>query len=124
VVTATKARHLRVTQSNVSDAQFPKELAGKARDKDGDGFTGYVFYIQDDELHFHPRDLDKKPAAILEYFTDRKGVLRSFRPSTQSQGAKGAGIETKAVVLKLPGRSPPMSEEDFCSDPFPDYGPQ
>ncbi len=26
--------------------------------------------------------------------------------------------------LKLPGRSPPMSEEDFCPDPFPDYGPQ
>ncbi|MCK7511767.1 MAG: hypothetical protein MZV70_52130 [Desulfobacterales bacterium] len=97
VVTPTKARHLRVTQSNVSDAQFLKELAGKARDKDGDGVTGYVFYIQDDELHFHPRDLDKKPAAILEYFTDRKGVLRSFRPSTQSQGAKGAGVETKAV---------------------------
>lgn len=92
VVTPTKARHLRVTQSNVSDAQFLKELAGKARDKDGDGVTGYVFYIQDDKLHFHPRDLDKKPAAILEYFTDRKGVLRSFRPSTQSQGAKGAGV--------------------------------
>ncbi len=97
VVTPTKGRHLRVTQSNVSDAQFLKELAGKARDKDGDGVTGYVFYIQDDELHFHSRDLDKKPAAILEYFTDRKGVLRSFRPSTQSQGAKGAGVETKAV---------------------------
>jgi hypothetical protein len=25
--------------------------------------------------------------------------------------------------LKLPGRSPPMSE-DFLPDPFPDYGPQ
>ena len=33
----------------------------------------------------------------LEYFTDRKGVLRSFRPLTQSQGAKGAGVQTKSV---------------------------
>jgi len=32
VVTPTKGRHLRVVQSNVSDAQFLKELAVKARD--------------------------------------------------------------------------------------------
>ena len=25
--------------------------------------------------------------------------------------------------LKLPGRSPPLLD-DFCPDPFPDYGPQ
>jgi len=96
-VNPTKGRHLRVVQSNISDAQFLKELAAKARDKDGDGVTGYVFYIQDDELHFHPRELEEKPTAVLEYFIDRKGVLRSFRPSTQSQGAKGAGTETKAT---------------------------
>jgi hypothetical protein len=59
--------------------------------------TGYVFYIQDNELHFHPRHLEKRPALTLEYFTDREGVLRSFKPSTQSQGVKGAGTETKAV---------------------------
>jgi phage protein D len=97
VVKPTKGQHLRVAQSNISDAQFLKELAIKAREQDGDGVTGYAFYIQDDELHFHPRELEKKPAAVLEYFTDRKGVLRSFRPSTQSQGAKGAGTETKST---------------------------
>ncbi|BBO89880.1 phage late control D family protein [Desulfosarcina ovata] len=97
VVKPTKGQHLRVAQSNISDAQFLKELAIKAREQDGDGVTGYAFYIQDDELHFHPRELEKKPAAVLEYFTDRKGVLRSFRPSTQSQGAKGAGTETKTT---------------------------
>ena len=59
--------------------------------------TGYAFYVQDDELHFHPRDLDVAPQITLEYFTDKKGLLRSFRPSTQSQGAKGAGVETKTV---------------------------
>jgi phage protein D len=96
-VSPTKGRHLRVVQSNISDAQFLKELSVKARERDGDGVTGYAFYIQDDELHFHPRELEKKPAAVLEYFTDRKGVLRSFRPSTQSQGAKGAGTETKTT---------------------------
>ncbi len=96
-VTPTKGRHLRVVQSNVSDAEFLKHLAETARPKDGDGVTGYVFYVQDDELHFHPPGLDQEPAACLEYFTDTKGVLRSFTPVTQSQGAKGAGTETKAI---------------------------
>lgn len=97
VVSKTVGRHLRVAQANMSDAQFLKELAGKSRDRDGKGVTGYVFYVQDDELHFHPRKLDARPALVLEYFTDREGVLRSFKPSTHSQGAKGAGTETKTV---------------------------
>jgi len=97
VVTKTLGRHLRVVQGNKSDAQFLKELAAKSRDRDGKGVTGYVFYVQDDELHFHPRALHARPALMLEYFTDREGVLRSFKPSTQSQGVKGAGTETKAV---------------------------
>ena len=97
VVKETAVRHLRVTQSNISDAQFLQELAAKARDTDGEGVTGYVFYVQDDELHFHPRELDQGPVLALEYFTDTRGVLRSFRPSTQSQGAKGAGTETHAI---------------------------
>lgn len=99
IVTPTKVKHLRVTQSNMSDAGFLKELAQKSRDKDGDSVSGYVFYIQDDELHFHPRKLDEAPTVVLEYFTDRKGVLRSFRPATQSQGAKGAGTETKTIGI-------------------------
>jgi phage protein D len=97
VVTPTKGYHLRVTQSNQSDAVFLKELAAKARDRDGQGVSGYSFFIQDDELHFHPRKLGQAPFLTLEYFTDQKGVLRSFRPSTQSQGAKGAGVETKTI---------------------------
>ena len=107
VVTPTVGRHLRVAQSNVSDAQFLKELAAKARDRDGDGVTGYAFFVQDDELHFHPRTLTEAPVTVLEYFTDRKGLLRSFRPSTQSQGAKGAGTQTKAVGVD-PRRKAPV----------------
>ena len=96
-VVPTVGRHLRVVQSNVSDARFLKDLAAKARDRDGDGVTGYAFFVQDDGLHFHPRGLKEEPATVLEYFTDRKGFLRSFRPSTQSQGAKGAGTQTQAT---------------------------
>ncbi len=97
VVTPTVGRHLRVVQSNISDAQFLRELAAKARDREGDGVTGYTFYVQDDELHFHPRVLDQSPVLTLEYFTDRQGLLRSFRPSVQAQWGKGAGIETKTM---------------------------
>jgi len=96
-VTPTKVRHLRVVQSNMSDAEFLKQLAGKARAKDGDGVAGYVFYVQDDELHFHSPGLEQPPALVLEYFTDTSGVLRSFKPTSWSQGAKGAGTETKAI---------------------------
>ena len=97
VVTPTVGRHLRVVQSNVSDARLLKDLAAKARARDGGGVTGYTFFVQDDGLHFHPRTLTQVPAAVLEYFTDRQSVLRSFRPSTQSQGAKGAGTQTRAA---------------------------
>ena len=107
VVTPTVGRHLRVVQSNVSDAQFLKDLAAKARDRDGGGVTGYAFFVQDDELHFHSRTLTQEPSTVLEYFTDRKGLFRSFRPSTQSQGAKGAGTQTKAVGVD-PRRKAPV----------------
>ncbi len=118
VVTATRDQHLRVSQSNISDAHFLQELAAKARAKDGDGVTGYAFYVQDDELHFHPRDLEAAPALTLEYFTDRKGLLRSFRPSTQSQGAKGAGVETKSVGVD-PRKKEPV-EHTASNDTTPE----
>lgn len=97
VVTKTVGRHLRIAQGGKSDAQFLRELAAKSRDRNGKGVTGYVFYIESNELHFHPRKLGSRPAMVLEYFTDCEGVLRSFKPSTQSQSVKGAGTETKAV---------------------------
>jgi len=97
VVTKTIGRHLRVVQGNISDAKFLMGLAAKSRDREGKGVTGYAFYIQDNELHFHPRKLESRPALVLEYFTDCEGMLRSFKPSTQAQSVKGAGTETKAV---------------------------
>jgi len=95
VITPTAGRHLRVSQSNQSDAKFLQELATKSHDEKGT--AGYVFYVQDNELHFHPRKLDQKPLLTFSYFTNPQGILRSFKPSTQSQGSKGAGVETKSV---------------------------
>jgi len=97
VVTPTVGRHLRVVQSHISDAKLLQDLAAKARDRDGAGTAGYVFFIQDDELHFHPRALKDAPAIKLTYSVDPNGILRSFSPRTQAQGAKGAGVETKSV---------------------------
>ncbi|MBP8132124.1 MAG: phage late control D family protein, partial [Candidatus Hydrogenedentes bacterium] len=109
VVKPTVGYHLRVIQSNISDAQFLKELADKARDQEGDGVAGYMFYVQDDELHFHPRMLDQPPVLTLEYFTDPKSILRSFKPSTQAQWGKGAGVETKAAGVD-PRKKEPVEE--------------
>lgn len=97
IITPTVGRHLRVVQGGVSDAKFLQDLAAKSRDRDGDGTGGYVFFVQDDELHFHPRSLKDAPSIKLTYSTDKNGILRSFSPRTQAQGAKGAGVETKSV---------------------------
>lgn len=97
IVTPTVGRHLRVVQSNISDAKFLQDLAKKSRHKNGDGTSGYVFYVEDDELHFHPRALSEAPALKMTYFTDKKGILRSFTPRTQAQAAKGVGTETKSI---------------------------
>ncbi len=97
VTEPTIGRHLRVVQGNASDAAFLKALAGKSRATDGKGAAGYVFFIQDNALHFHPQKLNGRPGLVLEYFTDQEGMLRSFQPSTQSQCFKGAGTETKSI---------------------------
>jgi len=97
VIETTIGRHLRVAQGNASDAAFLKTLAAKSRASDDNGAAGYVFYIQDNALHFHPRKLDGRPGLTLEYFTEQEGMLRSFQPSTRSQHAKGAGTETKSI---------------------------
>lgn len=110
VIKPTKVYHLRVTQANQSDAQFLQHLAPMARDRDGDGVTGYVFYVQDEELHFHPRALEMAPAKTLEYFTDTKGLLRSFTPITRAQGAKGAGLKTRAIGID-PRKKAPITHD-------------
>lgn len=97
VVVPTAGRQLRMVQSNQSDAKFLKELATKAHDTQGN--AGYLFFVQNNELHFHPRRLEQKPAISLTYFTNAQGILRSFKPSTQTQGTQGAGRETKSIGI-------------------------
>ncbi len=98
-VTATLGYHLRVVQSNISDARFLQELASKSRAKGGNGSTGFAFYVEGDTLHFHPQALAEAPSHTLTYFVDRKGALLSFRPKTQTQGAAGKGVETRTMGI-------------------------
>lgn len=95
-VTETKGRYLRIPQQNMSDAKFLKELAKNSVSAKGVG--GYVFYVEGNTLHFHPRDLAKTPGHTYTYYTNRSGVLRSFKPSTnKSKTEKKAS--TKAVAV-------------------------
>lgn len=99
VVEETLTQHLRVVQSNQSDAHFLQALAAKARGQQGNGHAGYAFYVQDDELHFHPRRLEQPPALVLEYFTDRQSLLQSIRFQANGQGGKGSGTEVAAIGI-------------------------
>jgi len=117
VVTQTIDRLPRLHQSKQSDAQFLTRLAKTARAADGKGTTGYVFYVEGEELHFHPRGLEQPPVMALEYFTDREGILRSFRPSTQTQGDAAGGASTAAVGVNPIAKAAAMTQAANPSTP-------
>jgi len=117
VVTPTIDRFPRLHQSKQSDAQFLARLAKTARAADGKGTTGYVFYVEGEELHFHPRGLEHPPVMALEYFTDRDGILRSFRPSTQTQGNAAGGASTTAVGVNPATKTAETTAADNPSTP-------
>ncbi|MHB9129766.1 MAG: phage late control D family protein [Armatimonadota bacterium] len=117
VITPSIDRFSRLHQSKMSDAQWLASLAKTARASDGKGTTGYVFYIEGEELHFHPRGLEKPPALALEYFTSRQGILRSFRPQTQTQGNAAGGQSAKAVGVDPKAKTPVASHADNASTP-------
>jgi len=117
VVTPTVDRFQRLHQSKQSDAQFLRQLARTARAVDGKGSTGYVFYVEGDELHFHPRGLEQPPVMALEYFTSRDGVLRSFRPQTHTQGEAAGGTSTTAVGVDPKTKAPVVTQADDATTP-------
>jgi hypothetical protein len=117
VVTTTVDRFPRLHQSKRSDAQWLARLAKTARALDGKGTTGYLFFIEGDELHFHPRGLEQPPVMALEYFTDRQGVLRSFRPSTRTQGEATSGQSTTAVGVNPATKTAATSTAENASTP-------
>lgn len=117
VVTVTIDRFARLHQSKQSDAQWLAHLAKTSRAADGKGTTGFVFFIEGNELHFHPRGLEKPPVLVLEYFTDRDGILRSFRPSTHTQGEAAGGHSTTAVGVHPTTKSTTTTKADHTSTP-------
>ncbi|MFQ5647483.1 MAG: phage late control D family protein, partial [bacterium] len=74
-------------QGNKSDFGFLRYLADR---------IGFQFYVQNNELHFHKINLDKKPVLSLSY-QGKDGLLLSFRPKVKAQEKKGEGSEVKAV---------------------------
>jgi len=117
VVTPSIDQLARLHQSKLSDAQWLAHLAKTARASDGEGTTDYVFYVEGEELHFHPRGLEKPPALALEYFTSRKGILRSFRPQTNTQGTAASGQSAKAVGVDPKAKAPTAAHADNASTP-------
>jgi len=117
IVTPTIERFPLLHQSKQSDAQWLAHLAKTARAEDGKGTTSYVFYVEGDELHFHPRGLEKPPVMALEYFTDRTGILRSFRPSTRTQGDAAGGKSATAVGVNPATKSAATTNAENASTP-------
>jgi len=117
VVTPSIDRLSRLHQSKVSDAQWLAQLAKTARASDGKGTTDFVFYVEGEELHFHPRGLEKPPVLALEYFTNREGLLRSFRPSTHTQGDAAGGKSATAVGVNPATKSATTTKADNASTP-------
>ena len=99
VVEPSSDRLPKIAQANESDAQFLMRLASEARPKSGKECAGYSFYIEGDELHFHPPGLDSPPTLTLEYFGNGEGLLQSFQPETLTQfNNSGAGRVTARGV--------------------------
>ncbi len=117
VVIASIDRFPRLHQSKISDAQWLTQLAKTARSSNGKGNTGYIFYVDGEELHFHPCELEKTPVLALEYFTSRKGILRSFRPQTNTLGNAAGGQSAKAVGVNPRIKAPTTTQADNASTP-------
>jgi phage protein D len=85
VVEPTKDTIAQRNQANLDDATFLRKLAVE---------NGYHFYVQYNEMHFHPPNW-KGPAQFhLDYFIDESGLLLVFDPKEDAQGAKEAAEET------------------------------
>jgi hypothetical protein len=117
IVTSSIDVFPRLHQSKISDAQWLTQMAKTARSSNDKGAAGYVFYIEGEELHFHPRGLEKAPAMVLEYFTARKGILRSFRPQTNTLGNAAGGQSGKAVGVNPRTKVPTATQADNASTP-------
>jgi len=117
VVTPSIDRFEQLHQSKLSDAQWLTQLAQTARASTGAGATGYVFYVEGEELHFHPRGLENPPMLVMEYFTSRNGILRSFRPKTQTQGEATGGQSAAAVGVDTRAKAAVVTVADNASTP-------
>ena len=107
VIEKTSGCHLRVAQSNQSDANFLMELSKQAVNEQG--VANYAFYVQDNELHFHTRPLDTPPTHTFVY-RGQDSTLLSFKPKAQGQWASGAGKGTTAIGVD-PRKMETVSQE-------------
>lgn len=117
VVTPTIDRLTHVHQARLSDAQFLRKLARQARASDGHGTTGYVFYVEANELHFHPPGLATPPVMVLEYFTAARGVLRAFRPEIKTHGDAQSGASATAAGVSDTHKAAVTTRADNVSTP-------
>lgn len=88
VVEDTRIAHEQVAQSNQTDLNFLRELAGK---------VNFECYVEGGELHFHPKRLGSKPSLAFAWYNGEYGNLVSFEPVEKTLAEPGevsvAGVD-------------------------------
>lgn len=74
VVAQGGPRHQEVAQANETDLTLLVRLAKE---------LNFACYVQDRDLHFHPRELAESPTHRFVYRLDGSGLLKSFTPKSQ-----------------------------------------
>ena len=95
-----------VTQAAITDAQLMRELCRR---------TGWVWYVDVDGFHFHPRRTGQRPARKFVWYTDPgRGDVLSWNVENDIFARKAGGVTAKGIDPAT--KKPVSATADNASD--------